>query len=92
MGGRQCFGNRETVAPVGNGVLGVTAVQVTTGELSLIAEVLPARRAKRALAAGPAEPRNTYSQSDPAGRNISPHSRHFADDFMPRHPRQYRLR
>jgi hypothetical protein len=88
---REHLGNRETETPVGNGVLGVTTVQMTTGELRLITQILPARAAELALAAGPAKPGNAHPLADPVGCNFGAHCGDFTDDFMSRHPRQYRL-
>lgn len=88
---REHLRNRETETPVGYGVLGVTTVQMTTGELRLITQILPARAAEHAVTAGPAKPWNTHPLAYPAGRNVGTYRCDFTDDFMSRYPRQYRL-
>jgi hypothetical protein len=54
-------GQGEGVAVVGDGVLGVTAVDLVAGEAGVRTEVLAARAAVRASAARPAEPRHAHA-------------------------------
>ena len=46
----------EAVAPVGDDIFGIAAVDVAAGEVRRVAEILHARQAEAAVAAGPAEP------------------------------------
>jgi hypothetical protein len=48
--------DRETEALVGDGQLGIAAVDVVAGEAAVVTEVLPALPAVAAFAVGPAEP------------------------------------
>ena len=77
---------------VGHDVFSVTTVQMAAGEQGLIAEVFSAGLTENALTTCPAQLGNTHPLADAFGVCISAHSHDVADDFMPRHPWQYRLR
>src|SRR5438874_13811885 len=65
----------KTVPRIGNGQLGVTAVDRVTGKAAVIAKVLSAGSAIRAIAVGPAKPRDSHAISDCEVRSF------FADFF-----------
>ena len=64
---RIAVGDRQAEALVGDGQLGVAAVDVVAGEAGVVAEVLAAAAAVAALAVGPAEP----GDADPLRRSRS---------------------
>ena len=84
--------DREAVALVGHGELGVTAIEIVAGEACPLAEVLAAGAAKPALAAGPAEPRNADQGARPESGGALAASDHRADDLMTQHEGQLRAR
>ncbi len=75
-------GQRKTVAAVSQSVIGVAAVEVITGEFRLIAEVLAARHAVIATAAGPAQPRNADAPATMKLLRARTDDLHCADNFM----------
>src|SRR5947207_12774405 len=58
------LGQMETKARVGNGELGVTAVDRVAGELRIVAKVLARRSTISAIAVGPAKPRDADPVAD----------------------------
>jgi hypothetical protein len=64
------LGQLERVPRVGDGVLGIPAVELIAGEASLAAQVLPALPAEAALIARVAEPRDTNPVAD--GKRLHP--------------------
>src|SRR6266487_6582487 len=54
----------ETVSRIRDGELGVTAVDGVTGKACVIAKILSAGSAIRAIAVGPAKPRDSHAVSD----------------------------
>ena len=88
---RVALRERQAEALVGDGQLGVAAVEVIAGEAGVVAEVLAAGAAVAALAVGPAEPGDADAV---AGREaLRPLARagDGADDLVARHQRQRRL-
>ena len=86
-------GERKAVAGVGDRVLGVAAVDLVAGEAGVRAQVLLARPAVAASAAGPAEP----GHADPLARareprRPRPRADDVADDLVAGNDRQLRLR
>src|SRR5205823_3667101 len=65
LGVAEPLGHREGERRVGDGALGVAAVEGVAGERRAIAEVLAAGAAVAALPAGPAEPRDADAVADP---------------------------
>ena len=84
-------GNREAVALVGNGSLGIAAVDRVAGEARALAEILPPARAEPAAAAGPAEPGDADALTLFEARDAGAQLTDRADDLVPRHERQLRL-
>ena len=76
------LGDREAEALVGDGVLGVAAVEVVAGEPGRVAEVLAAAAAVAARSVRPAEPRD--AEPPPVLR--------LGDDLVAGHERQLRTR
>ena len=54
----------KTVSRVGNGELGIPAVDVVTGKLGAVAKILVVRSTISAIAIGPAKPRNADPIAD----------------------------
>ncbi len=83
VAGRQ----REDIALVGNGAVGIAAIDLITGEARRIAEVLAPRAAMHAGAARPAQPRHadTRPRREPAGAGTV--GQHPAHDLVARHQR-----
>ena len=82
----------EAIAPVGDDVFGIAAVDVAAGEVRRVAEVLHARQAVVAVAAGPAEPGHADARphgevADAAAQRLNP-----ADDLVSGYDRIARLR
>jgi len=67
----------------GTSGIGVPAIQMTGGEAGLIAQVLPARAAERAVTAGPAKPGYAHSLAGVKSRHSSSQRLDEADDLMP---------
>jgi hypothetical protein len=57
----------KAVSCIRNGELGVTAIEGVTGKARVIAKVLPAGSAIRAIAIGPAKPRDSHAIADCEG-------------------------
>ena len=69
--GREVVGQRQAEALVGDGQLGVAAVDVASGEARVDAQVLAVGAAVAALAVGVAEPRNADAAAVLGGRRRS---------------------
>ena len=82
----------EAVAPVGDDIVGIAAVDVTAGEMRRVAEILQARKAVAAVAAGPAEPGHADARADGKIAHPIAQGRHAADDLVARDDRITRLR
>ena len=83
--------DREAIALVGDGELGVAAVDLVAGEPGVVAQVFLARAAIRADAAGPAEPRHPDPVADREPVRPLPCRDHVADDLVPQDQRQFRV-
>src|SRR5438067_13620777 len=57
----------KTVSRIDHGELGVTAIERVTGKAPIIAKILSARSAIRAIPIGPAYPRDSHAVSDCEG-------------------------
>src|SRR5207247_10392400 len=77
------LGNRKAEALVGDGVLGVAAVEVVAGEPGLVAEILAPARAVAAAAVRPSQPGDAQTA---AARLLD------ADDLVARNERELRAR
>ena len=88
VGGAQAGREGEAVALVGHGVLGVAAVEVVAGEACVGAEVLAARPAEAAGAAGPPQPGNADPRAGVEARDVGAEGDDFAHDLMAEHERE----
>jgi hypothetical protein len=82
----------EHEARVGDGVIGITAIDVISGEARVDAEILAIALAVLALVARIAEPRNPDSIADGEIGHAVPEALDDADNLMARHDRNLRLR
>src|SRR5262245_49087407 len=76
---------------VGEGVLGVPAVERVAGEPRAVAEVFPPGSTVGAFAAGPTEPRHAHAVADSEAFDAGAFAFHDANDFVPWHERQLRI-
>ena len=83
--------HREGERRVGDGALGVAAVEGVAGECRAVAQILAAGAAVAALPAGPAEPRDADVVADPEPGHAGPQGRDRADDLVAEHQRQLRI-
>src|SRR5437773_4930506 len=81
----------KTVAPIGNGELGVTAIDGVTGKAGIIAKILSAGSAIRAIAVGPAKPRDSHPISDCEVRISFADFSDSSDNLMTENQRQFRI-
>src|SRR5947208_7523404 len=81
----------KTVPRIGNGQLGVTAVDGVTGKAAVIAKILSAGSAIRAIAVGPAKPRDSHAISDCEVRVFITDLFHAADNLVTENQRQFRI-
>jgi hypothetical protein len=83
--------DRETVALVGDGQLGIAAIDLVAGEPRAVAQILMAAAAVLADATGPAEPwhADPVADREPVGIGSTVHD--HADDFVTGHQRQLRV-
>src|SRR5436305_6056957 len=81
----------KPVPRIGNGQLGVTAVDRVTGKAAVIAKVLSAGSAIRAIAVGPAKPRDSHAISDCEVRVYITDLFHAADNLVTENQRQFRI-
>src|SRR5262245_34701922 len=79
------FGNREDVTRVGNGVLGIAAVDLIAGKARVIAKVLSPRAAVETHSTREAKPRH-------ADADIVAQGFHAPDDLVTQHERKLRMR
>ncbi len=86
------IGDGQAEALVGDGVLGVTAVDGVAGKLGIVAEIFLAILAIRTSAAGPAQPGDADAVADFKLNDAIAPLRHFADDLMAEDERQFGLR
>ena len=82
----------EAVAPVGDDVVGIAAVDIAAGEMRRVAEILHARQAVVAMAAGPAEPGHADARADGEVADAFAQRLDAADDLVTGHDRIARLR
>ena len=81
----------EHEAPVGDGVVGITAIDLITGEARVEAKILAVALAVLALFARVAEPRNADPVADREVGDAVAEPLDDADDFMARHERNFRV-
>jgi hypothetical protein len=72
----------ETVSRIGNRELSVTTFDRVAGKPSVIAEILSARPAIRAITIGPAKPRDSHAISDREIRNFVTDFFDFSDNLV----------
>ena len=77
----------ETIARIRDDVFGVAAIEAVAGEPCVIAQVLLAAQAERALAARPAEPRHAESRAGRYADTVALRD-NFTDDLVTRNERQ----
>ena len=82
----------EAIAPVGDHVLGVAAVDVAAGEVRRVAEILHARQAEAAVATGPAKPGHADALAEREVADAGAQRLNPADDLVSGHDRIARLR
>src|SRR5437868_6064021 len=74
----------KTKSRIGDGELGVTAVDRVAGETRVVAEILPTRSAIGTFVIGPTEPRDSNAIADLEFRICSfTDLLHVSDDLMP---------
>src|SRR5262245_22595431 len=76
---------------IGDGVLGISAVERVAGQARAIAEVFTSGPAIGAFATGPAEPRHADAVADSEAFDAVALAFHDADDFVSWHERQLRI-
>ncbi len=81
------LGQVEAVAGVGEGELREATVDVAPGEAGVDAEVLATGTAHRAAPAGPGQPRDADSRTDPE-HGVRPGRDHRAHHLVPEHHRE----
>src|SRR3954451_18391633 len=81
----------KTVATVGDGALGVTAVDRIAREARFIAEIFPRRQAVAAMSAGVADPRHAHAVANGEPRHARAQPGYGADDFVARNDRLFRM-
>src|SRR5437660_940543 len=86
--GRPFGGERQAVALVGEHLLGVTAVPRVPGEARPLAQILAARAAIEAFAAGEGEPRHPHAIADAELAGLRAERRDGADDLVARRHRK----
>ena len=82
----------EAVARVGDGVLGIAAVDLVAGEARVVAEILLAAAAIEARAVGRAEPRHADAVADGEALDARAERRDLADDLVAENERQLGMR
>src|SRR5581483_419049 len=82
---------REAESRVGDGVLGVAAVDVISGEAGAVAQVLAIGKAEAAVSAGPAQPGNAYAIADREAAHAMADLGHLPGDLMAQYQRQLRI-
>src|SRR5215470_1045266 len=88
VAGRQ----RETEPLIGDGVLGVAAVDLIAGESCVVAEVFPAAEAVLASAVGPPQPRDARPVSNLEPVDAGSGALDRAGDLMAEDERKFWLR
>jgi hypothetical protein len=83
--------DRETVALVGDGQLGIAAIDLVAGETGPVAQIFAAAAAVLADTAGPAEPWHADPVADREAFGIGSLFHDGADDFVAGHQRQLRV-
>ncbi len=78
------FAERKSIARVGDGVRGETAVPRVSGEERTVAEIFHALPAVAADAAGVSEPGDSDAFADPVCGDVAADEVDAADDFMAR--------
>ena len=81
----------KTVSRIRDGELGVTAIDGVTGEARVIAKILSAGSAIRAIAIGPAKPRDSHAISDCEVRIFFADFFDLSDNLMTENQRQFRI-
>ena len=84
--------NSKTETRIGRDVLGIAAVDRVAAEARPPAEILAARAAEIAFAAGPSEPRNADAFADPKTSDAFTEFFDVSDDFVSWNQRQLRIR
>jgi hypothetical protein len=72
----------KAVSRIGDGELGVAAIDCVTGEARVVAKILSTGSAIRAIAIGPPKPRNSDAVADREFRISNLESRIFLADFF----------
>src|SRR5215468_3349837 len=86
------FGNWKNVARVGNGVLGIAAVDLVAGKARVVAKVLAARAAVEANAIGEAEPRHANALADGEASHLVADSLDTPHDLVTQYERKLWMR
>src|SRR5262249_61111888 len=86
------FGNWKNVARVGNGVLGIAAVDLVAGKARVVAKVLAARAAVEANAIGEAEPRHANALADGEASHLVADSLDTPHDLVTQYQRKLWMR
>src|SRR5213076_2197244 len=81
----------KTVARIGNGELGVTAIDGVTGKAGIIAKILSAGSTIRAIAIGPAKPRDSNASPDYVVRIFFADFFNSSDNLVTENQRQFRI-
>src|SRR6266513_4557820 len=81
----------ETVSRIRDGELGVTAIDGATGKAGIIAKILSAGSAIRAIAVGPAKPRDSHPISDCEVRISFADFFDSSDNLVTENQRQFRI-
>src|SRR5882724_369815 len=82
----------KTVPRIGDGELGETAIDGVTGKVGVIAKILSAGSAIRAIAVGPPKPRDSHTISNCEVRIFFPDFFDSSDNLMTENQRQFRIR
>ena len=83
--------DRKAIALIGDGQLGIAAVDLVAGEAGTVAQILAATAAVLADPAGPAEPRHADPVADLETVDRFPLFDDVADDLVPGHQWQFRV-
>jgi hypothetical protein len=77
---------------IGHRVFGVAAIERVARKAGMVAKVLATGAAVLTFAAGPAEPRDSYSIAGLESFDCFTALNYGSDDFVPGHKRQFRVR
>jgi hypothetical protein len=81
----------ETVSRIRDGELGITAIDGVTGKAGVIAKILSAGSAIRAIAVGPAKPRDSHTISDCEVRIFFAAFFDLSDNLVTENQREFRI-